>query len=136
MASNGPRDYAPPHLRPTPVETVDPPIPRALRREPQPLPAMIPHDTYETLAQDVERAAAQNIEARQVGKHPALAMPYARPTLLHDLAEILVRLPFGDMMALATGITAEQAEDEPAKRDETRLAKQIHAWATKTYEVR
>lgn len=151
---NGPKDYAPPRIRAVEHEILHDErptaLPQSLRRNAR--TDGVSEDTLATLAQEVERVAGLNTSPeRQVGKHPALAMPYGeraetpsltrKPTLLQDLAEILVRLPYGDMVELAAGIVSEQplvSQGQPADVpwQSQQVATCIHAWARKVYDAR
>lgn len=156
---NGPRDYAPPHIRAVNPPGINPqdmqPLPRSLQRNAR--TDGVSEDTLATLAEEVQRVGALNMQERPVGKHPALAMPYdnptptdpykdiasmaRRPTLLENLAEILCRLPYGDMVELAAGIVSEQplvSQGQPADVpwQAQQLATCVHAWAKKTYDAR
>lgn len=148
---NGPRDYAPPHIRAIDRDTmnVDLPLPRSLQRAAR--TDGVSQDTLDTLADEVKRAGALNtsLQERQHpdggpqgwARHPAIDAPsMARaPTLLENLAEILCRLPFGDMMELAAGVAAAPAAGSstlPSNEAAMQLANQIHAWARKTYDAR
>lgn len=145
---NGPRDYAPPHIRavnPPGINQQDmQPLPRSLQRAAR--ADGVSEDTLATLAQEVERAGMLNtsLQERQHpdggpqgwARHPALDVPTIarQPTLLQDLAEILVRLPFGEMVEMAQGIVLETGTG--ADPEVMKLATQIHAWARKTYDAR
>lgn len=146
---NGPRDYAPPHIRAVNPPGINPqdmqPLPRSLQRAAR--TDGVSEDTLATLAQEVERAGALNTSAERVPRasfaHPAIDAPSMNhmPTLLENLAEILCRLPYGDMVELAAGIVSEQplvSQGQPADVpwQAQQLATCVHAWAKKTYDAR
>lgn len=87
------------------------------------------HDALDGLARDLDQHMTGGATPPP-NEDPMAALDRLRPTLLQEVAAVLVSLPFGEMMELTAGIAIERGA-ETAAADKMALATQIHAWAKK-----